>query len=604
MFFEGNPPNRHLFFSNIGTTGCIADVINARLFIQFSAPQQFVSFRLTSDFIGAGAVPVLVNFFAAHNAAPGTQIQSMSFSFGDLPATVTFSSAAQTVMEIRISTRSAENTLDDLQFSDTVPVSLRDVAAAFDGSGSMAAQGKWQAMIEAGTLFYDLYKALGDPADTFGGVLFRASGTQAFGSIQITQRPAVGPLSTGVNLPSLFAADSPQGFTPIGEGVVAAGAMVQGGSNPGKAVVLLTDGINNRGRSIADAGASAELQDVTVHVIGLGSEAQIDPAAITQLAVDKDGLFRQTTNPAELGDFFAQVLSDILGKAEMAAVVGDQVEIASGTPKAVFLVAWDVGAAPIDFDLQAPDGTIFGFAAPPPGTTYHGAGGLSFHSFFVVNGTDLAGTWSFVNVPASARRLVLEDLSLRVHWSISPKLGLTGEPIVVRARITQDGQPYGGKAEIRARVSSPAGSTGEILAAGGKGFKKPVLQADPNVRSAVAAKGLQAFGLKELPDRQLASKTFKRTGTGMYELVFTSTELDGIYRFDLEAEGRTSKTAFHRRLSLFSVLVSAPADRAGTTRLFPVSKGVFRVEVTPLTRNKRPIGPFLGNWIQLNASQG
>jgi hypothetical protein len=310
----------------------------------------------------------------------------------------------------------------------------------------------------------------------------------------------------------------------------------------------------------------------------------------------------------EIVDFFAQALSQILGKAELAVVTGDDAQIAPGTTKAVFLVGWDVGGTTIDFDLQAPDGTIFTPTAGPSGivtaVTYQGGGATSFHSFYVVEGADLGGTWSFVGVPASGRKLVVEDLSLRVHWSIHPKVGVTGEPVVVRARITQNGKPFTGEAQVRARVTSPTASVGEVLAKGGKLLKGGAGQPDPNLRQAAATKGLAAMKMKALPPGKVAEKAFSAVGKGEYELVFEGTNLDGVYRFDVEAQSHAKGAEFHRRITLFSVLVSAPTKGASTVQLLPVAAGLFRLEVTPVRKDKRPVGPFLAPVIKLIPAQG
>jgi hypothetical protein len=294
MFIQDTSSSRILFFTRFPNDGCALRP-EAQLIVRFPAPQAFVSFTVHTDFAGAGdpAFPVRVQFFAGQGSTAGPAVNTQSFP-GPFPftTTVTYSDAAQPVRELRINTRSAENFIDDLQFSDTIPTALHDVAAAFDGSGSMSAQGKWQAMVEAGDLFHDIYRALGDPADTFGATVFRWDCATNLGGSQISTLTPQAPLSTAVNLPVLFSADAPSGCTPIGEGVVEAATMVNGGSNPGKAVLLLTDGLNNRGRSVANASTSAELQGVTVHTIGLGSNAQIDPVAISQLAADHGGDFR------------------------------------------------------------------------------------------------------------------------------------------------------------------------------------------------------------------------------------------------------------------------------------------------------------------------
>lgn len=599
----------HLFFTPIGEGGCDRDHEFTKLVISFNTPQRFIRILLGSDFAGPD-IPLRVNFFEEQGPPDGTPpLQTIELAFDNFPPVV-FNQAGPGVREVIVTSAMAENLIYEIEFSDTARDSLHGVAAAFDGSGSMAQHTKWEAMIEAGSLFYDLYKVLGDPADTFAGVTFRAGcGDPGLGGLEIIERPASGPLSASVDLPSLFSADAPQGCTPIGEALVAAGTRVREMS-VFRTVLLLTDGINNRGRSVVEADNSDELEGITVHTVGVGSEAEIDPIAISWLADNHDGQFRQTTNPAEISDFFVQTLAQTLGKAELAGDLGDgNIIIGPGTTKAVFLIAWDVGGPQVDFDLRGPGGTEFSSAAPTPDgpvsdISYQRGSGNSFHSFFVVEGTDLGGLWTFVNTPAGTRQIVVEDLSLRVQWSISPKLGLTGERIRIRARITQDGKPFEGQAQVKARISSPDESIGEVLAVGGKGFKASRQSVDVNLRQTLAARGLKALKLKKFSKRTQDSQPFKKVGPGLYELIFSDTELDGVYRFDLEAKSMSMRPIFHRRISLFSVLVSAPASEANTVRLESISPGIFRATVRPATKKKRPLGPFLGPWLSLKAARG
>jgi hypothetical protein len=463
-------------------------------------------------------------------------------------------------------------------------------------------------MIEAGDLFADLYTELGNPTDTLGGVLFRWNCPQVTGGSLIVPRPPAAPLSAGIDVPTLFANDAPQGCTPIGEGVVTAAAMVNGGPNATKAILLLTDGINNRGRSVETASGDSALSGVAVHTIGLGSGGAVDPVAISALSNAHDGIFRQTNDPAEVLDFFAQSLGQILGKVEIAVTApDDSVVVAGGTTRAVFLIASSPGTPPGDFDLRAPDGTVIDHAAPvaPAGIAvrYVAAGAGSFHAYFVVDGPDLGGTWAFVGAAAGARRIAVEDLALRIEWSIAPKLGLTGDPIVLRARVTRKGRPFTGPVRISAVVTSPDASTGHLLAQGGRNLRRTSGgPADRNVRSQVAANALKVAKLDDFPTRKSRALAFGRVGKGTYELEFTRTSEDGVYRFELEALCTDARMRFHRRITLFSVLVGAPAGAETTVKRH--GSGLHQVTVTPRRADKRLVGPFLAPQLVLHSTHG
>jgi hypothetical protein len=599
--------DRRLAFSRFDNGTSCPEPTNGVLLILFDVPQVFAQFNLGSDFIGDGGAPIQVRFFSQLGGTTGNTpvnvVDTRSFDF-PIPNPVIYDNPAVSIRAIEITVRATENLIDNLSFSDTPLAAQRDVAVAFDGSGSMAAQNKWGAMIEAGDLFADVYTELGNASDTFGGVLFRWDCAQITTGSQIVNRPAPAALSSGVDIPTLFAGDSPQGCTPIGEGLITAAGMVNAGSNATKAILLLTDGINNRGRSVDVASADASLSNVAVHTLGLGSGGAIDPVAISALSAAHNGTFRQTNDPAEVLDFFVQSLGQILGKAELAVVApDDSVVIAPGTTKAIFLIASTPGTAPGDFDLRDPNGAVISHTAPPAGFRYVAAGTTSFHAFFVVTGTDLGGTWAFVGAAATARRLAIEDLALRIQWSIDPKLGVTGDSIVVRARITYQGKPFTGKARVSAIVTSPSTSTGHLLAQGGR--KAPATSGgapDRNIRALVAAAGLKAAKLTDFPVTRSKSQAFKSLGKGVYELTYTKTAEDGVYRFDLIAEGLDRKFRFQRRITLFSVLVSDVAKSNATVKSH--SKGLYLATVRPMRADKALVGPFLASKLTFQTTLG
>jgi len=305
---------------------------------------------------------MIVNFYEQPSAT--NLLDSRSVPWVWAIQEVTYNQPGQPVRELTIRSDRPENTLHDVEFYETVAATRQDVALALDGSGSMSAQNKWGAMIEAADLFHDLYRALGDPSDGFGAVRFRWNCGSALAGDQTAAQPSFSNLGSAIDIPALYAADGPAACTPIGEGVIAAAGMVAGATNPAKHILLLTDGKNNRGRTVSAASADAILDGMTVHTIGLGSMAHIDPVEIAALAASHGGSFRETTEPAQILDLFAQILGEMTGKAEMAVITGDNVPIAAGTSKAVFLIAWDDPAVSHDFDLSAPDGTLISHASP------------------------------------------------------------------------------------------------------------------------------------------------------------------------------------------------------------------------------------------------
>lgn len=598
-----NPPNRKrfLFFTPKGCNGNPGSI--ARLVIRFTTPQQYVRCKLSPK-----RSDITVNFYREHGATDLRESRSVPTNYPQLNEVVYNSTEA--IKELTITSQGPENLFYALEFYESFADIKHDIALALDGSGSMSTQDKWGAMVEAADLFHDLYSELGDSSEGFGAVRFRWDCADTVGGDETTAQPPLDPLSTGIDIPSIYENDSPDGCTPIGEGAVQAANMVAGGSNPSNHLLLLTDGKNNRGRTVPNASRARALDEVTVHTLGLGSGVHIDSNEINTLAADHGGQFRQTTDPDELLDFFAETLGDMTGKVEIAATSGATATVAPGTGTAVFLIAWDDPAMNKDFDLIAPDGTTVDHANPPNlqniTVSYNPSTNRSAHAYFVVEG-DIQGDWQFQNTPSGAETIALEDLDLRIQWSVTPQLGLTGDPIALVARVTYQGEPYEGDVTVTADVSRPDEAKGDILA--------EALQADPVsvtpkgdtsqrgriISTVLEREGREAFRRSATPDL-----TFEADEEGVYRLQYTDTDYEGVYRFDLRAEGtdEAGDTVFARRATRFCTLMPAIDGGRTTTSIDPVDDDVYSVDITPRTVDGNFAGPFLADQLTVRSGQG
>lgn len=594
--------NRILFFSRINCADTILDTTT--LVVRFDTPQEYVRFRIYPDPVGDAIM--IVNFYEDFETTGLLDSRSVSIGFMT-PAEVIYS-APDGTKEITIRTQAAENRLYEIEFYETVETS-HDIALALDGSGSMEAQNKWGAMIEASDIFHDLYKEFGHNDDGFGAVRFRWDCMDAISGNQTTSQPLLNPLSTDVDLPSLYASDAADGCTPIGEAVIQAASMASGGTNAAKHLLLLTDGKNNRGRSVTSASSDPALSGVSVHTLGLGSGVNIDPIEISALASNHGGIFRQTTQPSEVLDFFTQILGDMLGKVETAVVTGDTVVIAPGTDKAVFLIAWEDTAVNNDFDLTTPDGVALNHAAipsiPDMTITYHPSATANAHSYFVVEG-NISGTWEFSSVPIDTQRIVLEDLDLKVEWAVMPQLGISGDTITIEARVLYKGKPFEGDIKVSANVTRPYESQGNLIAT--QQLKHPVSMksgVDLSQRAQVISAVLSKLERQDFLYEKNNDLTFESIGNGRYRLEYDTTQYDGIYRFDLTVKGydNNKNLIFARRSNRFCTLVNNIDVIESKINLSAIKKDVFSVTVTPINRHGMYIGPFLAEYINLTSSQ-
>lgn len=602
--------DRFLFFSKTecnGTSGNLAVVV-----IRFAEPQQFV--RLRTGSVTAGVDATIFEFYREYNRVERLEMRSIPIVSGT-DQDVTYSSS-EPIKEVVIRNDLVDNRLLEVEFHESLAAIRHDIALVLDGSGSMSAQNKWGAMVQAADIFHDLYSEFGSSADQFGAVRFRCDCSDLLSGDQTQEQPALSPLSVAVDIPGLYAADGPDGCTPIGEGIIRGAEMVSDGTNPANHLFLMTDGKNNCGRPVLVACSDAKLDGITVHTLGLGTEAHIDSAEITRVADDHHGDFRQTSNPADVLDFFVETLGDMLGKVELANVTGDTVPIASGTSKAAFLIAWDNPADSHDFDLTAPGGEAVDHDSAPsiPGIswTYHPGTGTNAHAYFVVEG-DIAGNWRFRNVPGGDRILVAEDLDLRIQWLLNPQLGVTGEPITLEARITYQSRPYAGDVTVKARVTRPDEARGDLVARELRkmqGSRKMGAAATPagdtSRRAQIISAVLASYERQDYLYKALSGQLFQSEGEGVFCLQFTDTENDGVYRFDLEAEGRDEQGSlvFARRATRFSTLL--PNIDAGKTeiRVEALENNLYRLLVTPMTSFGHFMGPFLADHLIISTTQG
>ncbi len=590
---------RFLFASQISCDGTINPKM--RLVIRFANPQQYVRFGTDWDW----PTDMVLRYYEDHSATNQTEFRRVADVFGGWQQVV-YNRPSQPIREMVIETEAPENILDNFEFYESASDIGHDIALALDGSGSMANNNKWSAMVEAADIFHDIYKIVGNDDDGFGGVRFRWDCSNPVGGNQTISQPAFANLGSGVDIPSLFAADSPSSCTPIGTGVLQAASMVAAGTNEAKHILLLTDGKNNRGIPVSSLAGDPSLHGLTLHTIGLGTGAHIDPVEISSLADSNGGSFRQTTDPSDILEFFSQILCEMIDKAEMATVTGDDVIIAPGTDKAIFLIAWDDPTANHNFNIVTPDGVTIEYATPtpPPGMSidYYPKTAESAHAYFVVEGSALDGVWQFNSVPALASRLAIEDLGLRIEWNVSHQYGLTHQPITIQAQITQDDKPYTGNASIHAQVTLPEEHQGHFIASQmRKHAIKPKTSGDVSFRAQAISAILQANDLKDFRYSTQRDLRFDNLGDGLYQLVFDRTEFDGMYRFDIKATGtnRDDEPLFARHINR-SVVLTTHVSGVHETKWEHIDKKLSRLTFTPISTKHIMAGPFFSDQIKLS----
>ena len=280
--------------------------------------------------------------------------------------------------------------------ADLVPVPPpavnRDVMLVFDRSGSMnmndgSGRKKIDAARDAVSLFVQLVRA--GTGNRAGLVSFSTSASApvdfALANVTAANKTAlVGPPPySGGKVGALV----PGGMTSIGGGLDAARAQFPlAGSNP-RAILLLTDGLQNQPPSIATVEPS--LAGITLHAIGFGTESNLDGALLSALTAAHGGQYMRAGGGLALQKFFSSAFGNIFENGVLFDPEFDLPANQAGAPMtfkvcgetALTAVAgWDAKGAGLLLELTTPGGVIITSGAP---TVESNSG----------------STWTFLRVP-------------------------------------------------------------------------------------------------------------------------------------------------------------------------------------------------------------
>jgi hypothetical protein len=189
------------------------------------------------------------------------------------------------------------------------PPATRDVMVVFDRSGSMAeddgaGRTKIEAARDATSLFYQLIKT---GSNRTGLVSFSTTPVVDQGRTDVTSglKNALigGPPFISGKVGNL----NPGGRTSIGGGLDSAKNEVNPpGANP-RAILLMTDGLQNEGLAPGDV----DLSGLTIHAIGFGSESSLDGNMLNNLATTHGGRYLRAGGGLTLEKFFSDAFGNI-----------------------------------------------------------------------------------------------------------------------------------------------------------------------------------------------------------------------------------------------------------------------------------------------------
>ena len=272
------------------------------------------------------------------------------------------------------------------------PPITRDVMVVFDRSGSMSeldgtGRTKIEAARDAVSLFVQLVRS--GTGNRAGLVSFSTGASspvdRAITSVTAAEKlTLIGPPPySGGQVGTLV----PGGATSIGEGLEAARLQFPGlGVNP-RAILLLTDGMENTPRWISDVQGA--LSGIDVHAIGFGTDANLDGMRLTNLVSAHNGLYTRAESGIALEKFFSHAFGNIF---EAGILMDPELDVAAdedGSPLSFNVCGEDALTVVIGWDRT--DGELLPELQTPAGAKIHvGTGGTEFA---------VGRTWSFLRIP-------------------------------------------------------------------------------------------------------------------------------------------------------------------------------------------------------------
>ncbi len=260
------------------------------------------------------------------------------------------------------------NVLADIVPTPPPPVT-RDVVLTLDRSGSMSSddgtgRSKIDAARDAVALFVRLVRA--GTGNRLGVVSFStaASAPADFPIAGVTaavKDALVGPAPFSAGIVGNLA---PGGATTIGGGLDASRLQfAMPGVNP-RAILLLTDGLQNTAPDVA--AVEAALAGVTVHAIGFGTESSLNGALLTSLTSAHGGTYMRAGGGLALEKFFSNAFGNIF---ESGVVFDPEFDLPADTfagPAIPFnvcgeeavtvVIGWDAAEADLLIRVTTPGG--------------------------------------------------------------------------------------------------------------------------------------------------------------------------------------------------------------------------------------------------------
>ncbi len=388
---------------------------------------------------------------------------------------------------------------------------------------------------------------------------------------------------------------NPAGATSIGDGVFLASNTLAGVSGfDHKAIVVFTDGHENRSRYLADMDVQAAIND-RVFAIGLGTAAQLNPTALDTVANSSGGFLMMTgavgnDDLLRLHKYFLQVLA---GVTNTAVIVDPEGRIRPGQEHRIpfQLSEADMGAdvvllspAPwaIEMMLETPSGKVISQmdTAGIPNLDFVSGNQVHYYRMKLplpVADGEHGGTWyAILKIDEGQFKEYLGTIRQREDGNALQRAVAHGVPyslnvqarsnLMMKVTVMQSGHEPGAVVTMRALL---------------KEYDQPV-QDRAGVRVAV-----------ERPDGTATTVILSEVEAGVFEVSFAAAQ-SGIYQLIFRAEGKTWYGRSFTREELRTAAVWHGGDnQPPTTAADPFARDEQLCELIKCILNDKGVAEYL-----------
>lgn len=521
------------------------------------------------------------------------------------------------------------------------PPETRDVMIVFDHSGSMSEldstrRTKIEVARDAVSLFVQLVRK--NVGSRVGLVSFSTKATSpvdfAIASVSDANKAVLigsAPFSGG-KVGSL----TPGGSTSIGDGLSKAGLQLTPASTNPRAILLMTDGMENTSPLVDSTSVLDAIHGIQVHAVGFGKPGNLNGDLLNKLTSSHGGMYSNAESGVTLQKFFSQAFGNIfeygiLKDPEYDLAASQQVSQplefnVCGEDLITVAVGWDNADATLRINLTTPAGqTITGTSS---GVEQAVGRAWTFLRVPLPYSSERTGTWNVtVFRPTSEIPVVLRQASepaLHYFINIIPtggprlvqvpvtKLYFTGDTINPLVTFNFNDGSWPADATLDLTLSRPNASIGSIISNAGLhapveigGDTIPARQATLRATGVQISASEETFSLSNEPED--TDGLFEETG--LYGKVLQEKLVtEGEYTVHVRA--KTSGSCVYTRELLWSIHVDVGIDPAHTpvstifTGTSPDGQSVGTITLTPRDKYGNALGPGRASSLPVTGATG